>query len=100
MKNKKQILYTPNFLEHIQDASKYYFNINPKLSIKLKKFIKIALNNIKKNPTFQIRYKNIRCYKIDTFPYMIHYHFDEENNIITILAFISTHLDPNYSWIK
>lgn len=50
-------------------------------------------------PSFQIRYKNIRCFPLKTFKYMVHFTIDDKNNIIHIYAVLSTHQDPNKNWI-
>ena len=55
----------------------------------------LTLNSIKRNPHFaSVRYDDIRCTAIKKFPYMVHYHIDEDELLITILAVYSTHKEP------
>ena len=49
---------------------------------------------IRKNPNFQIRYKDVRCFPLEKFPYMIHFIVEEEGTQILILEIKSTHQDP------
>ena len=60
---------------------------------------KSCLKTLKTNPFFEIRYDDIRCLPLEIFKYMIHFSIDVVNNIVLINAVISTHLNPDDSWI-
>ncbi len=61
---------------------------------------RLALKHLQKAPNFQVRYNNVHCLPMKTFKYMIHFKIDGENKIIHIYAILSTHLNPDKSWIK
>ena len=60
---------------------------------------KICLHVLKTNPFFEIRYDNVRCMPLKKFQYMIHFIVDEVENTVTIFGLISTHLNPEDSWL-
>lgn len=54
-----------------------------------------TLNTIQRNPFFaSIRYDDIRCAAIKKFPYLVHYHIDEEELVVTIIAIYSSYKEP------
>jgi hypothetical protein len=57
------------------------------------------LKVIETNPFFEVRYSEIRCLPLQVFKYMIHFIVDEEKETVTIIAVISTYLDPNKNWL-
>ena len=61
--------------------------------------VKNAVKTLKKNPYYQIRYDNVRCLPLDTFPYMVHYSVNENLKLVEIFAIIHTSLDTE-NWIK
>lgn len=61
--------------------------------------IKNAVKTLKKNPFFQIRYDDVRCLPLDSFPYMIHYTLNENLELVEIFAIIHTSLDTQ-NWQK
>ena len=46
------------------------------------------------SPFATVRYDNIRCAQVKKFPYLVHYHIDEIQGIVTIIAVYSTHRAP------
>lgn len=93
-----RLIYTTEFKQDLAAAHKHYHAINIELGRKLRLEAKVGLAAIKQNPYFQVRYKNIHCFSINTFPYMIHYTIEDQ--LIYILAFINTSKDPNENWVK
>lgn len=84
----------------IQNEINYYNNQQKGLGKKFHFEIKHYFKAIKKNPFYQIRYKNIRCLPLKKFPIMIHYTVDEDKQQIIIRAVINTHRNPTEYWIK
>ena len=73
----------------IAEAMDYYKKIDSSLSEKLWAEISKTIGKISANPLkFQIRYRNIRMAFIKTFPYGIHFIFEE--NRVFILSFLHT----------
>lgn len=58
-----------------------------------------SLSQLKTNPFYEIRYDTVRCLPLESFKFMIHFKVDELQNNVLVLAVISTHKDPNTSWI-
>jgi mRNA-degrading endonuclease RelE of RelBE toxin-antitoxin system len=57
--------------------------------------VKKQINALKKDPyIFSIKYKEIRCKKIDKFPFMIHYKINEELKTVYIFAIFHTSRNP------
>ncbi len=57
--------------------------------------LQLTLNTIKSNPFFAtVRFDDIRCVGIKKFPCLVHYHINEEEQIVTILAVYSTYKEP------
>ena len=61
--------------------------------------IRNASNVLKLNPHFQVRYDAVRCLKVKSFPYSIHYLINEETSIVIIQAVIHTASDPDKTWL-
>ncbi len=90
----------PEAKEDIQKEINYY-NLQEKgLGKKFHTELKQSFTAIKRNPYYQIRYKNIRCLPLKIFPVMIHFTVDEELKRITIRAVINTYRDPKEYWIS
>lgn len=43
---------------------------------------------------YPIRYNDVRCMIIKKFPFLVHYHIDEEADLITVFAVFHTSLNP------
>jgi plasmid stabilization system protein ParE len=89
---KFNFIYSPLTLSDIEEAKDYYENIQKGLGKRFVNQLQIALLSLKRNPFFaSVRYDDIRCVQIKRFPYLIHYHVDEKDFIVTIIAVYSTH---------
>jgi hypothetical protein len=82
----------------IEDAADYYFQKNPALADRIGSEISKALRSISINPFFAIRYGNIRCLPLRSFPYMIHFKVDQNTKTVSVLGCIHTSLDPDKNW--
>ena len=84
----------------IQNTSEWYEMQLKGLGIRYKNQTKKQINSLKKNPyLFSIKYDEIRCRKIEKFPFLIHYTIDEESKIINIFAVFHTSRSPEI-WKK
>jgi hypothetical protein len=60
-----------------------------------------AVNFLKTNPFFAVRYNTIRCFPLGKkLPYMIHFSINENTKTVHIHALINTSKNPDTSWIK
>src|SRR5689334_22854567 len=85
-------------LEDIKRAIQYYNEQENDLGVRFGKEIAVAFLRLSMQPFFQIRYKNIRCYPLKKFPFMIHYSVNE--NKVDVYGVIHTSLDPDTYWLK
>ncbi len=88
-------LFSTQSLKDIEDARDYYDSIETAVRKKFMMQLQQCLYAIKRNPYFAgIRYEDIRCAQIKKFPYLVHYHIDEKNSLVRILAVYSTYREP------
>ncbi len=82
-------------LNDIQDASDWYEFQSKGLGNRYKNQVKKQINSLKKNPfLFAIKYNEIRCRKIEKFPFLIHYKVNDDSKIVTIFAVFHTSRNP------
>lgn len=93
-----KLVVSPKLKEDFESYYLYYKKINHTLAVKFKNELKQAKIDIKAIKFFEIRYKNIRCYPLNKFPFMIH--FVVEENTIYLLALIHTSRNPTETWIN
>ena len=86
-------------LADIQEAIDYYDSQQVGVGAKFLKAVEKEFVALEKNPFYAIRYKNVRCKQIKKFPYLIHFTIDETEEIIFVTAVISTHRNPDTSWL-
>lgn len=79
----------------IQEAITYYNSQQKGLGKKFHNTIKDAFSVIKKNPFYQIKYKNYRTFYTKPFPFLIHFIVDEDSKTITIFSVLHTSINPN-----
>ena len=84
--------------KEIGDATDYYFEKNPLLADRIGSEISNALRIIGLNPFFAVRYGEIRCLPLASFPYMIHFRVDQKSKIVSVVGCIHTSLNPDKSW--
>lgn len=88
----------PLAISDIQEAYNWYEDEAVDLGERFLKYIDNAFLDLEQNPFYQIRYSNIRCYPIATFPFMIHFYINEPKNTIYITAILHTRKDSK-NWI-
>ena len=79
-------------MNEIQIAIDYYNEQKSGLGKRFHKSVKNTFVDIKKNPQYMIRYDDIRCLSVKSFPYMIHFQLKE--NAIIVRAVLHTSLNP------
>ncbi len=92
--------YNPEFFNDISQAVAWYNNKQKGLGDRL-------FNNIKKQTSklsvsaqnFAIKYDEIRCMRIEKFPYMVHYRLNEQNKTVKVEALFHTSRNPEI-WSK
>lgn len=101
MNNEKySIVADPRVKDDLKDAKDY---LNSKRKNYGRKFLlqyRETIKTLQQNPYFQIRYKDIHCFPLKDFKYMIHYKVDEQKKEIHIYAVLSTYLNPDKNWLK
>jgi len=97
---KFKIRIEPDALNDIREISAWYNEQQPKLGTRFQKAAIRHINSLERNPQiYAIRYREIRCVLVRKFPYMVHFYIDERNNIVEVLAVISTYQNPEI-WIE
>lgn len=87
-------------LNDIQETFEWYEIQLKGLGLRYKTQTKKHINSLKKDPyLFSIKYNEIRCRKIEKFPFLIHYLINERENIVTVFAIFHTSRSPEI-WNK
>lgn len=90
-----RFVFSPMSLSDIEEAKNYYEETQAGLGKKFIVQLQLAISALKRNPFLaSVRYDDIRCVQLKKFPYLIHYHIDEEQFIVRIIAVYSTHREP------
>ena len=87
-------------LDDILNAFEYYNEQQKGLGKRFVREVDKGVLAISKNPFYQIRYDDIRCFPLSKFPFMIHFVLNEKENMIEIYAVIHTSLNPETNWLN
>ena len=93
-----KVNFSPESLADVHSALSYYLGISVSTGEAFILALENGVSTLKKNPYYQIRYKNIRCLPLHKFPFMLHFELDEINSQIKILGCIHTSLNPADKW--
>ncbi len=97
---KFKLKFNPEFYNDLLQAIYWYdeqrLGLGSKFYLSVKKQV-AQLNTSALN--FPIRYDDIRCLPLKTFPYMVHYRIDIENKLVKIEALFHTSRNPSV-WRK
>jgi len=85
----------PEAKADIQHQIHYYNDQQKGLGKRFHADVKQTFADIRKNPFYQKRYKNIRCMPLNKFPAMVHFTINEKSKTITVRAVFHTSLDPD-----
>lgn len=81
-------------IRDIEDAIDWYETQQVGSGIKFLVLLDEHIERLKSNPFLQVKYKNVRCLPLKSYPYMIHFTVDENSMIVIIRAVFNTHQDP------
>lgn len=92
---KFTVEYNPDFFNDIAQAVDWYNEKQAGLGDRL-------FNNIKKQTAklsfaalhFAVKYDNIRCMRVEKFPYLVHYHVNEQTKTVKVEALFHTSRNP------
>lgn len=80
--------------QEFREAFEYYKEINPKIAKKFFYYTNTALDDLKKNPFYQIRYDEFRMKIVKKFPYIIHYIVDEKERTVLVYGIRNSYQNP------
>jgi plasmid stabilization system protein ParE len=90
-----QVVLTPFAIQDISETAFWYRDKKESLGKAFTQKIRESINIIKNNPkAFPIRYDEIRTALVETFPFMIPYLINDEENQILVLAVYHTSRNP------
>jgi len=95
-----KVFISPHAYNDIQRAIDYYNEKQKGLGKRFHFAVKNPVSVLRKNPFYQIRYDEVRCFSVKRFPYMLHFTVAEEARTVIIHAVIHTSLDPEKAWLK
>ena len=92
---KLKVEYNPDFFNDLVQAVDWYNEKQVGLGSRF-------LNNVKKQTEklsttashFAVKYDDIRCMRIEKFPYLVHYRIDEQNQTVKVEALFHTSRNP------
>ncbi len=89
------VIFSPVAIEDVEQAVDYYEKQQPGLGKRFAARLLLTLNAIKRNPFFaSLCYDDFRCANMKKFPYLVHYHINEDELLVTIIAVYSTYKKP------
>lgn len=89
------VIFSPVAIDDVEQTVFYYEEQQPGLGKRFATQVQLSFNAVKRNPFFDsVRYNNIRCAAIKKFPYLVHYHINEDGLLVTIIAVYSTYKQP------
>ena len=95
MLKKFSIDIEPEAVDDIQTAIDYYNSCKSGLGKRFYNAINKHFIFLENNYTvFAVRYDDIRCMPLETFPYLIHYRVLESQQTVSVKAVFCTHDDP------
>lgn len=95
-----KVFISPHAYNDIQQAIDYYNDKQKGLGKRFHHAVKSSISVLRKNPFYQIRYDEVRCFSVKRFPYMLHFTVTGEARTVIIHAVIHTSLDPETAWLK
>ncbi len=94
-----KIVIKPKAFTDIQEGISWYNSCRKGLGIRFLNAIQEDFKVLRINPYFQVRYDEVRCLPVKTFPFMIHFIIEEDKHHIVVLGVISTFKNPD-EWGK
>jgi mRNA-degrading endonuclease RelE of RelBE toxin-antitoxin system len=85
----------PNAAEEIQKAFEYYELISNDTLANFDNQLEEVYQNLEKNPFYQVRYKHLRAIPFKSFPFLVFFDVDQDNNIVYIYSVFHTSQNPS-----
>lgn len=95
-----KVIYSPDIYEDIQKSIDWYNEQQTDLGEHFLSTLKgqmISLSTTSK--LYNVRYDNIRCMRLNKFPFMIHYYINEAEKTVFVEGVFHTSLNPK-RWRK
>jgi plasmid stabilization system protein ParE len=89
-----KVLIRDNAFDDLQEIIDYYNSRQDGLGKRFFDLFQHALEILKINPFFQVRFDAIRSIPLHSFPYSIYFDVDENKNFINIYAILHQAQDP------
>lgn len=91
-----KIVILPAANKDVRDSAEWYESKLVGLGKRFVFHVRKKLSRIKQSPLiYAVRYDNVRTAVLDIFPFMIHYHIDDEASIIVVSAILHTSRNPD-----
>ena len=84
----------PEAKHDIQEGIDWYNKQQPGLGREFHAAVKKHLKKLQTNPYFQIRYEEVQCLPLTTYPYMIHFTINEQQQKVIVHAVFNTLRNP------
>jgi len=89
------VTFSPFAIDDVEQIVNYYEKQQPGLGKRFAIQLQLTLNAVNRNPFFaSVRYDDIRCAAIKKFPYLLHYHINGDELLVTIIAVYSSYKEP------
>jgi len=97
MKKFTVVLYI-DAIADFKEALKRYRKVSPAAAKKFRTAVNVTVNDLKKNPFYQIRYDNFRLKVVKKFPYVFHFIVNEDANTVFVYGIRNSYQDPATSY--
>ena len=90
-----ELVFRKEALQDITNSMDWYDEQKTGLAQRFYEDLDKKLQAVVANPfAYSIRYASVRCAPVDDFPYLIHYHIEQERHHVVVLGIIHTSRDP------
>ena len=95
MNRKFKVKYNPDFFDDLVQSVDWYNEQRSGLGDRFFKSVKKQTAKLSTHALcFAVRYSDIRCMRIENFPYMVHYRVNEHTKTVNVEALFHTSRDP------
>jgi mRNA-degrading endonuclease RelE of RelBE toxin-antitoxin system len=85
----------PQAQEEIHKAFEYYEHLPVSVLTNFDNQLEQVYQNLEINPFYQVRYKHLRAIPFKSFPFLVFFDVDQDNNTIYIYSVFHTSQDPS-----
>ena len=90
-----KILISPRTQKEIENAIDYYSLYSNEAPINFITSLVEAYEILKENPFLELRYKNIRSFRLRRYPYSLYFTVDEQKKTIRVISCFHNKRDPD-----